>query len=302
VSIAFGATPRLYGLNTGFPANYLEVYTLALFPNNGTWETVVNNFAYLTSSSATYDGISGFDHDKKILYYSTDTDSTYVFRADVQTGCLAAPISVAAAEIIGLKYDSKNKRTLITYIDANHNLNIMAFSTRGLGYQVINQMDQYSKSWIDTALDDVNQVYYFIGANNTGIWVGHFSVATTFAPVSVKYPLNFGISNIYPSYLAYDPIRKVLVGVMESFVPSLHYYYVTINPTTWKTTIRPVNTEEFGIATCFAYHAASHTLYIGWAPNGPGKLYMVDILSGTAHGVVFNPVIVLSDIAVDASV
>jgi len=296
-ALAYGADPRLYGIITGFPANYLEVYTIAISPN-GSWSTVVNNFAYLTDESETYDGISGFDFDQKVLYYSTDTDSSFIFRAGVKTDCLRPPISVNAKEIMGMKYDSMKKRMIITYLDATNSLNIMGYSTQGGAYTVLSVLNQYKQDWLDTAIDSANQLYYFVGANQSGIWVGHLSIATTNAPISVKYPLNFGMTGLYPEFVSWDPVRKLLVGAVSSFAPSLHYYYFTVDPSNWKTTIKPIK-AEFGIATCFAYHPVAHTLYIGWAPNGPGKLYTVDILSGDAVGIVLHPLTVLSDIAAD---
>jgi len=295
--LGYAFAVNLYGVVTGFPADYLEVYSITI-QSNGQWTRTVDNFVYLTDESVTYDGISGFDYDEKILYYCTDYDSAFIFRADMTTKCLYPPISLDASAIESMKYDTIKKRMLITFEDAKGNLVVVQYSTQGKGYGIVQTLTAYHGDWLDAALDVTKQMYYFVGHNTSGNFIGGFSIATTNAPVFSAY-INCGVASVFPEFLTFDPIRKVLVGTMSSFVPSLHYYYITINPTNYQCKATLIKTQEFGIATCFSYHPTSHTLYMGWAPNGPGKVYTVDVVAGTTKGVALNPSNVLSDIFVD---
>lgn len=104
----------------------------------------------------TYDGISEFDSDQKVLYYATDTDSAFIFKADVQSGCLKAPISLAAQSIGTMNYDKLQKRMFISYHDAQGNLNVVAYSTQKKGYYLVNSLNNYKQDWVNTC------VFYFL--------------------------------------------------------------------------------------------------------------------------------------------
>jgi len=46
-----------------------------------------------------------------------------------------------------------------------------------------------------------------------------------------------------------------------------------------------LSTGEFGIATAYTFNPKQGLMYIGWAPNGPGKIYTLDINTGSATSI-----------------
>jgi len=100
-------------------------------------------------------------------------------------------------------------------------------------------------------------------------------------------------------YIVYDPLLKVIWGVGFIGSPSLHYAFVSINPTTLKCSASAIKTAEFGIATAYSYDPYDDVIYIGWAPNGPGKIYKLNVITGALQGVVLSPESVITDLEVE---
>src|SRR4051812_3199401 len=86
----------------------------------------------LTYFSFTMDGFCEFDSDRKILYYATNTDSTFLFRVGMSEGFTnpMAPISFNAKKILSINYDPRNLRVIVTFItDENDRILIASSST-----------------------------------------------------------------------------------------------------------------------------------------------------------------------------
>jgi len=277
----------------------LEVYTLKL-DINGNTEKVTGNFKYLTGISETEDGISVFDQDKDIMYYTTDTDSTFVYSMDVNAKTLLPPISLGARGIIKMNYDTDEKRIIFTIRNYNNLLSMISYSTMKSGYFSLNTLisrfdvDMY----VDGTLDAFHQYYYMVYANLSAFGIAKFSTGSVNAPITTTV-LQCGVTNLVVNYIIYDPVRLTLFGVGSTFSPSLKYHLLTIHPTTFKCSTSMIKTAEFGIATAYSYNPKTHLLYVGWAPNGPGKFYTVDITTGIATGTTLSSEMVIADIEVE---
>jgi len=277
----------------------LEVYTLKL-NKNGNTELVTGNFKYLTGISETVDGISVFDQDKDIMDYTTDTDSTFIYSMDVYGKKLLPPISLGARSIIKMNYDTQTKRIIFTLVDSSDYLSMVSYSTVHGGYFSLNSLiaefdvDMY----VDGTLDVVRQNYYMIYANVSAFGIAKFSTSSVNAPITTTL-LKCGVIDLVVNYIVYDPIRLTLFGVGSTFSPSLKYHLLTINPTNYKCTTAMIKTAEFGIATAYSYNPNTHLLYVGWAPNGAGKFYTVDVTTSIATGTTLSGGLVITDIEVE---
>jgi len=300
VGIVSADSGDVYAIVTeGLDVDELEVYTVKVNTKTGSLERIVGNFLYLTGFSETYDGISGYDQDQDIIYYSTDTDSAFVYSADVQSQSLIAPISLGATDVIKLVYDSLNKRMIFTIV-SNRQLNTVAWSTIGSGYQPLNsRVSQFDvEYYVDGTLDSKNQIYYMMFGNSTGMGWASFSTASSNSPIS-SGTIRCQVPGLNLNYIVYDPVLGTIHGVGENQSPSLKYFLVQITPGSWTCTAQPIKTQEFGIATAFSFLPSTHTLYVAWAPNGPGKLYTVDVRTGATSGLVIQGGVVITDVEVE---
>jgi len=300
VGIVSADSGDVYAIVTeGLDVDELEVYTVKVNTQTGSLERVVGNFLYLTGFSETYDGISGYDQDQDIIYYSTDTDSAFVYSADVHNQQLIAPISLGATAVLKMVYDSLNKRMIFTIV-ANRQLNMVAWSTIGSGYNLLNsRISQFDvEYYVDGTLDSKNQLYYMMFGNSTGMGWATFSTSSPNSPIS-SGTLNCGVPGLVLNYIVYDPILSTIHGVGENASPTLKYFLIQITPGSYRCTAQPIKTQEFGIATAFSFLPSTHTLYVAWAPDGPGKLYSVNVRTGATSGLVIQGGVVITDVEVE---
>jgi len=292
--LSFVVGQQLYATVTEFGGKDTEtiVYTAVVDPKTGTWSNIVETLVY-AGSSATADGISTVDTDNDIVYYATDFEVPFIYATDVKNSLLKAPISLPVYAIARLDYDNVNKRLLalvydikkapilISYSRSSPVTTIFSFAPFGIPYS--------------TAVDAATQTYYFVAVNGSQWYLHSFNLGS---PSKVNsYPLTLAPGD-YPSYLVYDAKRQTLFGVAENFKPSLNYKLLTMT-TNGKVVEKSIATKAFGIATCFTYDPLTHTLYMGWAPNGPGQLYTLDVTTNTVTNVATLPGgIVLEDIEV----
>jgi len=276
----------------------LEMYTLKL-DQKGNTELVTGNFRYLTGESVTADGVSVFDQDEDVMYYTTDSDSTFIYSMDVNAKMLLSPISLGARAIIKMNYDTVDKRLIFTILNSQNVLSMISYSQTS-GYFILNSLISRFRSdaYIDGTIDAFHQIYYMIYANVSSFGIAKFSTATMNSAITTHL-LNCAVPNLVVNYISYDPVRLTLFGVGSTFAPSLKYHLITIHPTTFSCSSSLIATKEFGIGTAFSYNPKTHLLYMGWAPNGPGKFYTIDVLTGMATGTALLDGMVITDIEVE---
>jgi len=299
----FSAKTGLYGIITDFGGDNTEtiVYTVQIDLTTGKWIRIVKNFIYV-GGSATYDGISGYDSDRDVLYYATDFSSPFLFSSDLENQVLLAPISLGLASVETIDYDSSKKRLLIygALPDKQGN-GLIAYSTTGGAGGLMSRLPEY-KSIASTAVDSDNQLYYAIGTNTSAWNIGTIDLndpnnLKSNYPITCNFtiPYSFDVNSLY-----YDSDTKNLIAITVTTKPALAYW-VSVIPIDGmgKCTAYPIKTSSFGIATCFTYDQMTKTLWFGFARNGPSQLISYDVNTfTTTKEFDFSAQVVLEDIQV----
>jgi len=292
----------LYGIVTDFGGSNTEtiVFTVKIDPTSGTWSEIVKNFVYV-GSSATFDGISGYDSDNDVLYYATDFATPFLYSSDLKNGVLLAPIALGFSSVLTIDYDTQNKRLLLYgSLPSNSGFGLMEYSTNGGPSDLMAKITQYS-SLAATAVDSPNQKYYVIGSNGT--W--NFGIIDLNNPTQLEasYPLKCNFTGVYSfelNSLYYDDNDKKLYAIGVTNTPRLSYWLADIplsNPSSC--VAYPMLVKDFGIATCFTYDQNTKTMWFGWAPNGPSRLISYDVAGRKiSNDMVFSNRVVLEDLQV----
>jgi len=281
VHCIFAAKLGLYGIITDFGGDNTEtiVFTVQIDPATGKWLKIVKNFIYV-GGSGTYDGISGYDSDKDVLYYATDFSSPFLFSSDLSNQVLLAPISLGFASIWIIDYDSSQKRLLIYgEISQEDGMGLVSYSTSGGKGELLSRLPEF-KSIAGTAIDSANQLYYIIGTNSSAWSIGTVDL-TDPDELKSNYPIKCNFSGLYSfevNTLYYDSDTKNLISIAVTNSPKLAYWLAIIPLSgNGACTAYPIPTSVFGIGTCFTYDQMSKTLWFGFAPNGPSKLISYDV-------------------------
>jgi len=186
-----------------------------------------------------------------------------------------------------MNYDTSNKRFLFTLVTQSGQLNMISWSTIGGGYylqsSVIAKFDV--ESYIDGTLDASKQIYYMVFGNSSGIGLASFSTSSPNSPISSN-GLNCGTQGLIINYVYLDSSTSTIWGVGSTWTGGLKYHVLSIQTSSLKCVVNPFKSSEFGIATSYSYNPSTKTLYVGWAPNGPGKIYTVNVQTGATTGYV----------------
>jgi len=277
--VIFAAKTYLYGIITDVEGDGTEtiVHTVQIDPTNAQWMRIVKNFVYV-GGSGTYDGISGFDSDKEVLYYATDFSTPFLYSSDLKNQLLLAPISLGFTSVLTIDYDSKLQRLLI-YGALKDGYGLVSYSTAGGKAALLSRLAEY-KSVASTIVDSENQLYYVIGTNTT-TW--NFGVIDLADPDSLKASFNLKCNFTYPysfelNTLYYDSDTQNLLAVAVSNSGSLAYWIAVIPIDGQGSCIAyPMKPKVFGIGTCFTYDQVTKMLWFGFAPNGPSQLIQYDV-------------------------
>jgi hypothetical protein len=78
----------------------------------------------------------------------------------------------------------------------------------------------------------------------------------------------------------------------------LHYYFFFMDSSN-KCTAYPIKTSEYGIATALSYNPNTRLLYMGWAPNGPGRLYTINVATQAVSSVTLKDRFIITDMQIE---
>jgi hypothetical protein len=257
----------LYGIITDFEGNNTQtvVLTVQVDPATGAFTRVAENFVYV-GSSATYDGIAGYDQQKNYLYYSSDFESAFVYGVDVTKGEILPPISINSESVNSIEWDGKNQQLLILGEFQDHSAAVYTFPYVGPSVELINFTAQGIPIPQTTYLDWGKGIYYLIyySTAKSQYYLVQFPISNAASLQST--PLNCG-NAFSPDYLFLDSTSGVLFGVGFNATGKL-YKYFTIKGTTCSV----VDVGLTGIVTAATYDPTSHMLYLGYASTGNALL------------------------------
>jgi len=282
----YGAKLGLYGIITDFGGANTEtiVYTVQINPTTGQWIRIVKNFIYV-GGSGTYDGISGYDSDKDVLYYATDFATPFLYSSDLKNQVLLPPIDLGLKAVLTIDYDKSLKRLLV-YGMLPNGLGLMTYSTSGGASGLLSVLTEYT-SIAATAVNSMAQLFYVVGTNSSSpnlgiIDLNNPSQLKSNFPMKCNFTFPYGIEL---NTLYYDELDNKLFCIAVSNSPSLKYWVAEVGISNGNCVAYPIDTGIFGIATAFTYDQITKVMWFGFAPNGPGRLYGYDT---KAHKVVSN--------------
>lgn len=261
----------LYGLITGFGGDNTQtvVLTVQVNPVTGNFTSIAENFIYV-GSSATYDGISGFDQKNKYLYYATNFESAFVFGVDVTKGELLPPISIGSEAVTSIDWDGTGNQLLIDGLFVDDSSAIFTLPTSGPSVELINFTAMGITTVYATVLDWKKAVYYlaFYNDSNSQFFIGTFSLAkpTTIATTS----LGCG-GNIAPDFLFIDSASGILLGIGFNSTALAYKYFEVVAK---KCTVTDLKLT--GIVTSATYDPTATTLYLGYVDNDGSSLISYD--------------------------
>jgi len=275
ISVIYAQKFGLFGIITDFAGENTEtiVRTVTVDPNTGQTLRIITNFIYV-GGSATYDGISALDTDKGQFYYVTDATS-FLYNVDLGKQSLLPTISMGLDYVGTFAYDSSNKRLLVWGLATDQQTKktsnyLLSYPTGNTGAASLVTQFQNIQELVGSTLDAKNQIFYFMAYNNSKEYVGSYNINTKVTSNLVEPSCNITGQYVfaYDSF-TYDP-NGGLRAVAETTNP-LKYFYVTLD-VKGGCVAYPINPSAFGIATCFSFDPQSPNLYLGWAPDGPGKI------------------------------
>jgi len=234
-------------------------------PITGNFTSIAENFIYV-GSSATYDGISGFDQKNKFFYYATNFESAFVFGVDVIKGELLPPVSIGSEAVSSIDWDGTGSQLLINGLFIDDSSAIFTLPTSGPSVELINFTTMGVTTIYATVLDWKKAVYYLAFYNDTSsqFAIGTFSLAkpTTIATT------NLGCGgNIAPDFLFFDSASGILLGIGFNS-SALAYKYFEVIAT--KCTVTDLKLT--GIVTSATYDPTTTTVYLGYVDNTGSSL------------------------------
>jgi len=303
ISVCYAQKFGLYGIITDFAADDTEtvVRTVIVDPTSGQTLRIITNFIYV-GGSATYDGISALDSDTNQFYYVTDAASAFLWNVDLAKESLLPTISLYFDYVGSLTYDNANQRLLVWGEATDPNTkklnNYLISYPTGANTGKASLVTQFPFQQIaGSVVDSKNQIYYFVALNNSKEYIGKYDMTTNKLSDLIVPTCNI-TDQWYFAYdsINFDPIRG-LTAVAEKANP-LSYFYVTLD-ISGGCVAHAITPSQFGIGTCFSFDPKGPNLYMGWAPNGPGKVitYNTQTYSVT-NEVALSSGFVLEDITV----
>jgi hypothetical protein len=273
---------KLYGIVVGFAGQYTEtvVQTVDIDLNSGTMTPFLTNFIY-AGSSLTYDGISTLDTTNKILHYSTDSASAFIWGVDLQYKQIAPPIDVGATDILDLKYDYNSSNLYFVFEDYNNAVLYGAYSTGNGPAELIANFTLFLEATGSElgqgALGDTPtglfSDYYFVSYSASSFNLNTYNATTgnlTGVPLARECT---GANDKYFDYLSYDPTTKKVFGIQETVKNNrLHYFFSVVDPVTGQCNSTAITGTDGGIITCWTFSPSTNNFYFGMATNGGSEV------------------------------
>eukprot|EP01112_Ceratiomyxa_fruticulosa_P002949 TRINITY_DN1335_c0_g1_i1.p1 TRINITY_DN1335_c0_g1~~TRINITY_DN1335_c0_g1_i1.p1 ORF type:complete len:323 (+),score=63.56 TRINITY_DN1335_c0_g1_i1:90-1058(+) len=287
VSCFLCSQASLYGIVTEFSNNDTTtiLYTVEIDPSTGDFTYLFQNFVYL-GGSMTWNGISGFDQKRDILFWSVNYDSSFIFSADMDTATLRAPMTINSVWIQNYIVDPSADRVYVEagYLDKSGTREYWYVASlsldTGASYLMTNLTEAGIESITLSALDYNSGIYYMIAS---GVWA-QFSLSEP-TDITTK---TLACSNIFqPVWMAFNPNTNSFIGIGEGIKPNIHYSFIHFNITDDEVTcdVKPFQLKEVGIITCFTFDPTVGSLYLGVGTNTGSFLITYNTATGAQTSV-----------------
>jgi len=262
------ARGNIYGLVTGSTQTQTLLQTVLVSPTNGSFSLIAENIVYV-GPSLTFDGISGFDQKRQILYYSTNYGNAFVFGLDVSKNALQPPISINANSIDSIEWDALNSQLLIAGTYADNSVAVVTYPTNGQSELLVNFTAQGIRDYIyGTTIDNKKGVYYFAFYDEAAevFNIGSFPISS---PKSITInKMNCGQGLLAANFIFFDSGLGKIVGVgFNTTVKQYNYFEIVSNTCTVK------SLGVTGIVTCATYDPTATTLYLGYTGDVNALLF-----------------------------
>jgi len=265
--VVHNGSGALYGLITGFGGDSTQtvVLTVQVDPVTGNFTSIAENFIYV-GSSATYDGISGFDQKNKYFYYATNFESAFVFGVDVIKGELLPPVSIGSEAVTSIDWDGTGNQLLINGLFLDESSAIFTLPYSGPSVELINFTTMGITTIYATVLDWKKDIYYLAFYNDTSsqFEIGTFALAKPTAIVTTSLGCGAAIA---PDFLFYDSANGILLGIGFNSTALAYKYFEVVAK---KCTVTDLKLT--GIVTSATYDPTVTTLYLGYVDSSGSSM------------------------------
>jgi len=258
----------VYTKETGSGTTYTR-YTGIINPANGNISPIMKNYVLYDSQVYSIGGNTAFDQKNKILYYTDNTHTDFVYSINVVNKTFLELYSANSGDVFGVAFDSANEYLAIagTYGDsqaivfiptANDSLKSKQFNfTKQIG----------GTPFAGGTIDPKNSIYYTIYFDDNGaLLLAVIDIATLKAK-----SVGIDCQGYFPFGLTYDAVQIRLISI-GTLVGEINYIaYLEIDPQSYACTVTPLNLSDPILIS--AYDPINQTVYM--LANGQIQTYNI---------------------------